>query len=303
MTEALFETDGDETPVAEWERDAGTRALDDLFVNAAKYQSTDGYQQLLKFITRFHYYAPFNAMLVYIQKPGAKYVLPAYRWKRDYGRTIKPAALPIVILQTMGPVMFVFDVSETEGDDSKLPTEVVNPFAIRSGKVGNELSTTMYNAARDGIRVSQAQHGSQLAGSIGPTKTKNANLSFGKKKIVHVPLRYELILNGNHEASIQYATLVHELAHLYCGHLGTPNTNWWPDRRGLPIEVREFEAESVTHLVCQRMGIETTSDQYLAGYYRAKKEVPAISLDRILVSARLIEEMGRETQSPRKESK
>lgn len=303
MNETLFETEAEESPLAEWERDAGTRALDDLFVNAAKYQSTEGYHELLKFITHFHYYAPFNAMLVHIQKPGAKYVLPAHRWQRDHERTIKPSALPIVIMQPGGPVMFVFDISETEGDDSKLPADVVNPFAIRSGTVGNELSMTIYNAARDGIRVSQAQHGSQLAGSIGPTKTKNATLPFGKKKIVHVPLRYELLLNGNHEVSIQYATLVHELAHLYCGHLGTPKENWWPDRRGLPIEVREFEAESVCHLVCKRMGLETTSDQYLSGYYKANKEVPAISLDRVLVSARIIEEMGRETLSLRKESK
>src|SRR5689334_4758752 len=125
MTDMLFEIEDDQqSPAGDWARETGVRALDDLFLNAAKYQSTEGYQELLNFITRFHYYAPFNAMLVHIQKPGAKYVLPASRWKRDFGRTIKPAALPIVILQTMGPVMFVFDVSETEGDDSKLPLEV-----------------------------------------------------------------------------------------------------------------------------------------------------------------------------------
>jgi hypothetical protein len=201
----------------------------------------------------------------------------------------------------MGPVMFVFDVSETEGDDTQLPPEVVNPFALRKGKVTNELPKTIQNAVRDGIRVSPVQHGSQRAGSIGPTKAKNVMLEFREKTFV--PLRYELLLNSNHDASVQYATLVHELAHLYCGHLGTPNDNWWPDRRGLPTDVEEFEAESVTHLVCQRMGVETTSDEYLAGYYGAKKEVPAISLDRVLVSARIIEEMGRATQPPRKESK
>ena len=31
----------------------------------------------------------------------------------------------------------------------------------------------------------------------------------------------------------RYATIVHELGHLYCGHLGTPNAKWWPDRLGL----------------------------------------------------------------------
>src|SRR5207248_2429484 len=61
--------------------------------------------------------------------------------------------------------------------------------------------------------------------------------------------------NSNLSAEARYAILVHELAHLYCGHLGTPNDKWWPDRRGLPHVAREFEAESVCFLVCERLGI------------------------------------------------
>jgi hypothetical protein len=51
------------------------------------------------------------------------------------------------------------------------------------------------------------------------------------------------LLNSNLSAEARYATLVHELAHLYCGHLGTLNDKWWPDRRGLPHAAREFEAK------------------------------------------------------------
>jgi hypothetical protein len=46
----------------------------------------------------------------------------------------------------------------------------------------------------------------------------------------------------------KYATLVHELSHLYCGHLGTPNDKWWPDRTELTKEIREFETESICYL-------------------------------------------------------
>ena len=100
-------------------------------------------------------------MLVHIQKPFAKYVLPAGKWKEKYDRTIKPAAVPIVMLQPMGPVMFVFDVSDTEGDDNLLPKEVFNPFAVRSGIVGKQLPMTIRNAVRDGIRVSYMRHGAR----------------------------------------------------------------------------------------------------------------------------------------------
>ena len=70
----------------------------------------------------------------------------------------------------------------------------------------------------------------------------------------------------DHDDTSRYATLVHELGHLYCGHLGTPHDRWWPDRRGLTQQVEEFEAESVAYLVCHRVGILPTSDQYLSGH-------------------------------------
>lgn len=44
--------------------------------------------------------------------------------------------------------------------------------------------------------------------------------------------------------------------------LGTPNKKWWPDRRGLSSSASEFEAESVSYLVCNRLGIETPAEEY-----------------------------------------
>jgi hypothetical protein len=93
------------------------------------------------------------------------------------------------------------------------------------------------------------------------------------------------------------------LAHLYCGHLGTPNDKWWPDRRGLPHAAREFEAESVCYLVCERLGITNPSDEYLAGYLGHDQEIPPISLDCVMKTAGLIERMGRERLGARKEKK
>jgi hypothetical protein len=111
-------------------------------------------------------------------------------------------------------------------------------------------------------------------------------------KSTQIPLWFELLLNSSHSAETRYGTLVHELAHLYCGHLGTPNGRWWPDRQNLSPVVREFEAESVSYLVCVRLSIDTASDEYLAGYMRKCPVTPAISLDRIVKSVWLLEQMG-----------
>lgn len=289
------------------DEDATRRGLDELFRLTQQYSSTKAYDGLLKFIARFRFYAPYNAMLIHIQMPGATFVAPPHRWLYDYGRKIKPGARPLVILQPMGPVMFVFDVSDTEPlpDAPPLPREVTSPFDVRGGKVGQQLEQTIENAKRDGIRVTLRNAGSQSAGQIG-FATNRAFVEVvvrlaPKQESVKVPVRYELLLNSDHSREAQYATLVHELAHLYCGHLGTRNPKWWRDRRGLDLATREFEAESVCYLVCKRLGINNPSDEYLAGYMKSSSQVPEISLECVMVACGLIEKMGIERLKPRKD--
>lgn len=283
------------------------QALDELFTLAGRYRSTKAYGKLLEFVARFRFYSPFNAMLVHIQMEGARFVAPANRWLRDYGRRIAPDAQPLVILQPMGPVMFVFDVSDTfplEGAPP-LPREVVQPFEVRNGRIESELPQTIENAVRDGIEVASRKAGSQSAGKIGEV-TSGRTLPFtvhtrSSSEVCQIPVRYALLLNSDHSNEAKYATLAHELAHLYCGHLGTHNDRWWPDRRNLPRDAEEFEAESVSYLVCRRKGVDTTSEQYLSDFLRRHTEVPPISLDSVMRSAGLIEQMGRERLAPRKE--
>jgi hypothetical protein len=127
---------------------------------------------------------------------------------------------------------------------------------VRSGKIGGQLAQTIDNAKRDGVRVSERADGSQRAGSIQwAAAGQHLEFSVTKKplhKSTRVPLWFEVLLNSILSTEARYGTLVHELAHLYCGHLGTPNARWWPDRQNLSLAVREFEAESVSYLVCTR---------------------------------------------------
>lgn len=291
------------------ERDADRRALDELFRLTRQYSSTQSYNELLKFIARFRFYSPFNAMLVHVQMPGARYVAPPHRWLRDFRRRIKPGARPLVILQPKGPVMFVFDVADTEPEENAfpLPPAVEKPFEVRGGSVGSQLEQSIENAKRDGVRVSLRNAGSQHAGAIRTAQPggyqKVALRILPKPEYVHVPVSYELLLNSDHPREIRYATLVHELAHLFCGHLGTPNPEWWPDRSAVPIEAREFEAESVCYLVCRRLGIDNRSEEYLSAYMKGQPVVPPISLDSVMTASGLIEKMGRERLKPRRRGK
>ncbi len=57
------------------------------------------------------------------------------------------------------------------------------------------------------------------------------------------------MLYENLSPESRYATLTHELGDLYCGHLGSPNPEWWPDQGRLNHTIQEYEAESVSFLV------------------------------------------------------
>jgi hypothetical protein len=298
-------SDGD-SPAKKWEFDSAKRALDELFSLTTQYKSSKSFFELATFITRFKFYSLFNAMLIHTQMPGAKYAATPKRWRDKFRRRIKAGARPIVILQPMGPVMFVFDVSDTEEIDNyspPLPPEVEKPFEVKHGTIEYELETLCENAIRDGVRIRFVHEGSQSAGSIRRFDPKNQHIAqefLRKNEKTNIPVRYDMIVNENHGKKANFVTVAHELAHLYCGHLGTINPKWWPDRRGLDRETVEFEAESAAYLVCERIGIKNPSEEYLSNYVDANEQIPEISLDCVIKSATLIETMSKQNVPLRK---
>ena len=139
---------------AERDRDSAKSALDELFQCALRYTGSKEFEGLMRFTARFRMYSPFNALLAHIQMPGASYVAPPHRWARDYDRRIRLGARPIVLLRPGGPVMFAFDVSDTQPlpGAKPLPRHVTDPFATSGPvRVGDQLERTVENAKRDGV--------------------------------------------------------------------------------------------------------------------------------------------------------
>jgi hypothetical protein len=62
--------------VAPLEQESARTALDELFALARKYNSSDAYLELMRFVAKFRFYSPFNAMLIYTQMPGAHFPVP-----------------------------------------------------------------------------------------------------------------------------------------------------------------------------------------------------------------------------------
>ena len=258
------------------------RTLDDLIARALAYSSGPELKELLDFSRRFPHYAPYNAMLLHVQNPGIRYAVRASVWEDTYERRVNPGARPYVVLQTMGPVAFVFDISDTHPIDPShdlVPALVVNPFPTKGNAPPKAMKRLTDACAKVGIVVVTQDLGSNLAGDVRRAAVNGSE--------------FHLRLNVKHTGAQQLGTLAHELAHVFCGHLGEDRAGIAPDRpvRTLTPQVQEFEAEAVAYLVTDRLNLDVGSVAYLAGYISETKPIPGYSLDAVLKAAGKIEEM------------
>jgi hypothetical protein len=72
--------------------------LDQLLADSRLYKSSQDYFDLLKFIARMRNMAPFNALLLQIQKPGLRFAASKYDWRERFGTEVREDARPLVIL-------------------------------------------------------------------------------------------------------------------------------------------------------------------------------------------------------------
>lgn len=245
--------------------------LSDLLERSRLYHTSKDYLDLLAFVARLRNFAPFNAMLLQIQRPGLTYAASEYDWRTRFNRTIKEDARPLLILWPFGPVAFVYDVQDTQGD--ALPEDVAQTFHATGPITEEDIQKAITGLANRGVTVKLIDSGDANAGSIEAKRRSTA------KK---VRPDYQVRLNKNHDTNVQFVTLVHELGHLYLGHLGPDKYLSIEQRPKIDHAQQELEAESLAWLVCKRRGVQSKSESYLAAY--ATRNVTVGSLDLYLLT-------------------
>jgi hypothetical protein len=252
--------------------------IDQLIADTRLYDSARTVKELLDFTARLRHIAPFNAMLLHIQKPGLTFAARASDWQARFRRRPKPHARPLVVLRSFGPVEFVYDILDTDGEP--LPKDAFS-FPTAGAVPHDWMQAAAGRLARCAVNIVWLDYGDDKAGHA------RQLTRHGDKNQLE---SFEVGVNRNHEAPVQVVTLAHELAHIYLGHCGGDAKRGVSFNRPDDLALREVEAETVAYLVAKRTGLSPRSEAYLDRYQGAFHR---LDLHRIMKAANAIErELG-----------
>ncbi len=267
--------------------------IDELQFLVKRYRTSEDFQKMIDFVGKFRHLAPYNAMLVELQKPGASIVLKGKEWL-EFNRMIKPNAQQLITLRQFGPVQCMFDLSDTEPIPG-LPLTEANEILERwnkslmsaQGEVSPHLLQRLIdNLPSYGVFLDVSFSAANTYGGYITEYSHQIKVPLGLTQSMSTNSRFLISINRAQKDTDKFHTICHELGHLFCRHM-------YYDRekcRELTLKEREFEAESVAWIVCKRHGINNPSEQYLASY-APTGEIPLCSTDYILKAVTEIEKM------------
>lgn len=254
-----------------------TRALiDRLIADTRLYASSEALKALLAFVAKLRHVAPFNAMLLHIQKPGVSFALTAADWLARFGVRPKADARPLLVLRSFGPVDFVYDILDME-DAPALDVAAAFPAA---GAVPPEWTkNAAARLSRERIALRWFDRGDNHAGYAHMTRQSKDDKTL---------CDFEIVVNRNHKPATAFVTIMHELAHLFLGHCGGDPKRQVKDRRTNDAVRCEVEAETVAYVIAKRSDVSPRSESYLDAYQGAFAD---LDLHTVMKAANAIEHL------------
>ena len=287
-----------------------------LIKQALDAPSADDLKDYLNFATRFRRMAVWNTRMIYIQRPGARVIASEYEWSMA-GRYVVPDAVPIIILWPFSPIRFVYELADTGPPIDR--ENFKDPFAVTGEFHDSALSILSSNLKKQKtfeIQIELRRQGFSYAGSasahgladhhscvsplddglIGAFAHNNATISEPNPKVN----LFRITINDRLKPKERFATLAHELGHIFCGHLGgctasagrEQDESGWPDRRPLGKHEKEIEAEAIAFLIAARAGLTTRSAEYLA-VHAQRADIGDIDIDLVVRAAARIERLAK----------
>jgi len=239
--------------------------------------SSEDWTRYLKAMSRFHGYSAANVAMIMSQRPDAELVA-GYRAWQAMGRQVHKGAKGIAIwspvvrrIETEDPergevevarrtsfrIAYVFDVTDTEGDEVPLPP-------ARASLLEGDAPDGMW----DFLAAQVAEVGYTLAviPQLPGRPSANGETDFLARQVI--------VAAEDRSPAAQAKTLAHELAHILLHARGFENRHR-----------AEVEAESVAFLVCHSFGLD--SMDYSLGYVSGWSSG---STDQVLATARAVKQ-------------
>jgi hypothetical protein len=247
-----------------------------------------------------------------IQRPGARILATEREW-HDVGRYVLPDAVPIMILWPFCPIRLIYEVDDT-GPPIKRDSEH-DPFAVEGcfkPALLKRLTSNLKKQRNFRVTIEARREGRNRAGSAAAQgdlwNLQNEEIKkfaqMNAETKVEISKRavptFRIVVNDRLEAGERFVTLAHELAHIFCGHLGAcasrserdDDEGGWPDRRALGKSEKEVEAEATAFQVASRAGLVVRSAAYLAPHVR-NSDARKISLELIVRATARIERLAK----------
>ncbi len=260
--------------------------IDDLFRRSQRFRNSGEFIKFYDFIARFNHYSRYNSMLVHLQNPEVTFFGGVSFWRNKFSRTIKKEAKPYIILAPNGPVMLVYDVMDTEGNDSP-ELFMQKGLGLKPNEVAGKIDSKIYRRAIDeaknwGIKISLKPLSYFKGGHV-------TTIHGGSPEIC--------LKEGSSKEEI-LSVLIHELAHLFLGHTGHKYLFYQGRekpvallKRHLTNAAEELEAETVSYLICHKLGLKTQSAEYLASYITNDEDVREFCFEITILTADKIEKL------------
>jgi hypothetical protein len=261
--------------------------IDQLFNNSLILRTSEDFIKYVEFIKRFNHYSRYNVMLVFIQNPAVTFFGSQSFWRKKFNRLVDVDAKPLIILAPMTPVILVYDIFDTIGEKS--PKEFLDSGAGRNlfmtkGRINYNILQTTIEKTRDlDIKVSYKPMSYFASGLV---------------RTIILSDVIEICLKKDMSPEEQFAVLIHELAHVFLGHSlcicltrNTDKKKFQINHRDIPRHIEELEAETVSHLICTKQGLQTPSADYLACYIRSKEDLSVFSYETVIKTADKIEKL------------
>ena len=266
--------------------------IDELQFLVEEYRNSDDFKKMLDFIGRFKWLAPYNAMLVQMQLPGARLVLNGKDWSA-YNRRPRKNARRLITLKNFGPIQCMFEYGDTEHipgakeyEEARIFEEWDKMLQSSCGDPSKDDVANLYwNLPQLGICLdNDFEAVNTYGGYLSHYTDGEVTFHITDKCTAKAKSAFIISVNGRESNASQFHTLCHELGHLFCKHLYYDRSK----ERRLSVQQREFEAETVAWLVCKRRGIKNPSEAYLSTY-APDGIIPVCSTEMIMKAVTKIE--------------